>query len=194
MKPLIYFLAFFFTILTISIQAQRNNMVSPPFGYTPLDDTNKSDNSPQELKRPDTLNDNNQLLLKENYKLPAKDYINFARTDDGKTYTGTKNGIIMYDGSSNIRISIENSNIPENNITALARDRDDHLWIGTYSSGIVIGIGDCIKPFKIKVVKTHDQNILAISSDGKGLVWVTFRNGGIECFLNGVSYAYFPKQ
>ncbi len=143
--------------------------------------------------KPDSLSENDQMLLAEYYKLDNNPAKNCAHTSDGKSYTGTKNGIKMCDVSSTIIISTENSNLPENNITALALDKDEHLWIGTFSSGIVIGVGACIKPYKIKPIKTRDSNIYSISVDEKGRVWVTFRNGGIECFRNGKSIAYFSK-
>ena len=199
MKTLIFILSFFTLTLAIPALAQRKYiLVFPP--YTNEDYNHPElfgeslDNSNHKLNTADSLSDTYFLLLRENYKLPDHHDINFACTDDGKTYRGTKKGIYMCDGSSTILISTENSNIPENNITALARDQNDHLWIGTYNSGIVIGLGKCIKPYKTKPFLTHDQDILAIYADDKGFVWVTFRNGGIECFQNGISYFYLPKE
>lgn len=161
---------------------------------TSKSDRSNDDNSDHNLNSTDSLSDNYQMLLEEYYKLPDIKDINFIRTSDGKTYEGTKNGIKMCDGSSTIIITTENSNIPEDNITALALDKDNHLWIGTLNSGIVIGVGGCIKPYKIKPIKTRGLNIYSISTDEKGRVWVEYKNGEIECFRDGKSIAYFPKK
>lgn len=148
----------------------------------------------ENLRQPDTLSGNALAYLKETYKLPDQSTINIARTSDGRIYTGKREGIKMQDASSSILISKDNADIPENNVSALALDRNHHLWIGTYSSGVVIGIGKDIKPFKIKLVKTRELKVFSISVDENGLVWVTYRNGGIECFKDDISYAYYPAQ
>jgi ligand-binding sensor domain-containing protein len=142
----------------------------------------------------DKINNAERTLLKKNYKVSADDVMKYVRTANGQTYTGSKDGIKMWDGYANIRITTENSHIPENHISALALDEYGDLWIGTYSSGIVIGVGESVKPFKIKHIPTHDQDIFSITMVGGGLVWVTFRNGGIECFRDRISYGYFPKH
>ncbi len=161
---------------------------------TSKSDRSNDDNSKHNLNSSDSLSENYQMLLEEYFQLPDIQDRNFVRSSDGKTYTGTQNGIKMCDGSSTIIITTENSNIPENNITALALDKDEHLWIGTFSSGIVIGVGGCIKPYKIKPIKTRGLNIYSISTDKKGHVWVNYQNGEFECFQDGKSIAYFPKE
>jgi ligand-binding sensor domain-containing protein len=131
---------------------------------------------------------------KSDYKMPANYVSNFVQMYDGQSYTGSKNGIIMWDNYAIIRITTDNSKIPENNITALALVDGDQLWIGTYNSGIVIGTGKDVKPFKIQAIQSHDLQVASISVDASGLVWVVYKNGGIECFLNGISCSYFSKD
>jgi hypothetical protein len=131
------------------------------------------------------------LMARSDYRLPDNYASNFVGMEDGQTYTGTKNGIIMWDNYSVIRITTENSKIPENNITTLALDNEDQLWIGTAGSGIVLGTGTDVKPFKIQVIQSYDLQVVSISVDATGLVWAVYKNGGLECFLDGISCQYF---
>ncbi len=135
-----------------------------------------------------------QLLKREHYTLPENYKSKYVKLTNGQTYTGTIHGIIFWDNYYKITITTENSNIPEDNITALALDQDDQLWIGTNSSGIVIGTGHSVKPFKTEHVQTRHQNINSISVDAAGLVWVVYKNGSVECFLSGISCTYFPNK
>jgi hypothetical protein len=131
------------------------------------------------------------LVTRADYLQPTDYSSNFVQLPGGQRYRGTSTGISMWDNYTYIRITTENSDIPDNNITALALDDDDNLWIGTKNAGIVIGSGRFIKPFKTTPVQTRDQHIVSISTDSRGLMWVVYENGGIECFLNGISCTYF---
>ena len=134
------------------------------------------------------------LITREDYGQPGTYSSNIVKLKTGQTYRGTSKGIIMWDNYTIINITTENSHIPQNSITALALDEDDQLWIGTKDAGIVIGYGNPIKPFKTIPVRTRDQHITSIFSDSCGLVWVVYKHGGIECFLQGISCSYFPNQ
>ncbi len=112
---------------------------------------------------------------------------------DLHTYTGSQKGITLWDGSARIEITTENSDIPENNITALAIDKDHNLLIGTYGSGMVKGYGRSIKPWKIKPIITQESCVTSINVDTQGLVWVLYQSGCFECFENDVSYAFFNR-
>jgi len=199
MKTYLLKLALLFTTLSTSLIAQEEYPLlkllesqedSIQTRQIPRSYHNKKD---QRVKMNQWVFNDCSRVIRADYRLP-KDYSsNYVELLNGHTYTGSKAGIKMWDNYADIWITTENSNIPENNITALALDDDDHLWIGTKSSGIVIGTGDDVKPWKIQSVQTRDQHIKSIST-GYGCVWVVFANGGIECFLNGISCAYFPNE
>ena len=138
------------------------------------------------------INDCNQVT-KAGCHMPANYTSNSAKVAGGQTYTISLSGINMWDNYTNISITTDNARIPSNHITALAVDQDDQLWIGTYGAGVVIGYGPDVKPFKIQHVQTHNLFVVSIYVDA-GLVWVRYRDGGIECFLNGISCRYFPKD
>ena len=146
----------------------------------------------QRVKKDNSIFNDCSCVTKADYHLPNGYTSNFVKMPNGQTYTGSKKGILMWDKYAKIQISTENSKIPENNITALALD-DDQLWIGTKNSGIVIGIHDDVKPFRVIYVQTREQNIVSISN-GYNYMWVVYASGGIECFLNGISCAYFPME
>jgi ligand-binding sensor domain-containing protein len=169
------------------LESEKDN---PKPRQTPKSYRNKKD---QRVKLNYSVFNDCSQVTRADYCL-CKDYSsNYVELPEGQTYTGTKNGILMWDNYTDIWITTENSNIPENNITALALDHDDQLWIGTKDSGIVIGTGDVVKPWRIQSVRTRDQHIVSISADVHGYVWVVYANGGIECFLNGISCTYFPN-
>ena len=173
------------TILSSSIPVKNEIRKTPESAQ----DSIKEDLNEDEFQRENYL-----ILLAENKKLIDSGYIHIVRTTDGKIYTATKKGIKMWDGSSTILITTENSDLPENCITGLGVDEHDCLWIGTAHSGLVKGIGKDVKPFKIKSIQTHDQNITSIYMGKHGLVLVTFRNGGFECFKDGVSHDYYSSN
>lgn len=200
MKSIILNLALLLTTLSYTITAQEEypllKLLENYEETTDPDhtrDSNRSKKNKHQHRNHYYFNDCS-LVTRADYRQPNDYSSNFIQLPDGQSYTGTPIGIRMWDNYTYIRITTENSKIPENNITALALDDDNHLWIGTKKSGIVIGSGDAVKPFKIKPIQTRDQNIRSISADGNGFVWVVFENGGIECFLNGISCTYFPYQ
>lgn len=135
------------------------------------------------------INDCNDVR-KTDCHMPANYTSNIVQIGGGTSYTGTTKGIILWDNYTNISITTDNAHIPENNITALALDDDGQLWIGTYSSGVVIGTGHDIKPFRIEHVQTHNIYVVSIYVEA-GLVWVAYQNGGLECFINGISCRYY---
>lgn len=148
----------------------------------------------QDLMLTENVSDIHWILSQKNSPLVKKAPTTFVEDRNGRTYKATKNGILMSGSLTSMLITDDSANIPENNITALELDNQGHLWIGTYKSGVVLGIGRSIIPFKIKAIITHENNVFSIFVDQKGFVWVVYRNGGLECFQNDVSVAYFPKK
>ncbi len=198
MKSIILKLALLFATLSYTIAAQEEYpllKLLENYEETTVPDDNRYSTRTKKDKHQNHNNFNDCSKVKRtDYRQPSDYSSYFIQLPDGQSYTATPIGIRMWDNYTYIRITTENSKIPENNITALALDDDDHLWIGTKKSGIVIGSGDPVKPFKIKPIQTRDQHIRSISADEHGFVWVVYENGGIECFLNGISCTYFPYQ
>lgn len=182
----------------MSLTAQKHNWVAPPFNSTTWTEPNTSQSSKQDhgisgWNPNDTVSENVLHTLQSRYKALIHSPVLKVETHDGQRYVGSIKGISFWDGYSNLPFTTDNSGIPENNITALAVDDQNNLWIGTNSKGIVKGFGKSFKPYKTKTIPTHDLNIYSIVSAGNGDVWVTYQDGGFEYFQNGVSEAYFPS-
>jgi ligand-binding sensor domain-containing protein len=59
------------------------------------------------------------------------------RASNGKVYLATDNGLVYYDNGNWGRKDNVNSNLPENNLTALGYDEVlNDLWVGTSASGV----------------------------------------------------------
>ena len=199
MKTLIIILIFFNTALDHHCTAQNltpnskleNLQVNPKYREK---HNLKMSKSKQEVHQIYTVNDCSCSTAAEYSNLFDNKASNFVKSAAGPTYEGTKNGIKMRGYSTRVNISTENSRIPENNITTLALDDRDNLWIGTYSSGIVVGTGNPIKPFRTHTITTQELHIYSISIDGAGCVWVTYKSGGMECFKNEISVFYSSNE
>jgi ligand-binding sensor domain-containing protein len=196
MKNLSFILFVFFNPLAEDLITEG---LIPTHGVTPETEkycrgqsykSNQECDNPNEIQR-DTLSNSEWLRMSAEYQGLDHSPINKVITYDGKKYTCSKKGINIHDGSFIYRITTDNANIPEDNITALAIE-DDNLWIGTYTHGIVIGTGHTYKPYKTKIVLTHDLQIFSIVKGKHDGMWVTYRNGGYEYFLDGITFAYFP--
>ncbi len=133
-------------------------------------------------------------LTKKNSQLPHNYITSIACAENGQTYIGTINGILMWDNSTFFQITTENSNIPDNCVTALAIDRDGNLWIGTYGEGLVKSTGNSIKPFSVHPIEYNNEKIYSITFDQQGNTWVEFFNNKVACFRNGQWQTYESIQ
>ena len=199
MKTLIPVLIIFNIAFDLSCVAQKSIQTLKSENLRAIPDYSKKNNlkkskSKVEAHRTYSLNDCSCITPTEYANLLKNEAANFVRSLDGSTYEGTKNGIKMRGYLLRIDITTDNAGIPEDNITALALDGDDNLWIGTANSGIVVGTGELIKPFKTHPINTQELNIFSISHDKKGCIWVTYANGGMECFKNETPVYYFPIE
>jgi|GEM_PF-3471046 len=186
----------FISSLMSSLGAQAPNQFTPALNSTALPEhsasiTSKEDHNYSDQLNPDSISENTQLLLRSRYEALDHSPLLKIETREGQRYVGSNKGISVWDGYSNLSFTTDNSGIPENNVTALALDGKNNLWIGTNSKGIVKGIGNPFKPYKTKIIPTHDLEIYSIVSEESGDIWVTYRDGSFEYFQNGLSKAYF---
>jgi hypothetical protein len=198
MKPLHVFLFLLSTSILNGLEAQtstpNSNQTYPDAQYN-----DSKINKPLQKRANEDLFQQRKFIndcdrvTKASCQIPPNYKSNFAKVAGGQTYTISTSGINMWDNYTSISITTDNARIPSNNITALAVDEDDQLWIGTYGAGVVIGYGTDVKPFKIQHVQTHNLFVASIHVDAE-LVWVKYSNGALECFLNGISCRYFPKD
>ncbi len=128
-----------------------------------------------------------KFLTNENSNLPNNHVTSIACTRAGCAFIGTQKGILIWDNQSFHLMNIQSINFSCLNITALAVDRNEDVWIGSPSAGLVKSTGGIKKLLNIHPVQTCDKNIYSITIDPKGCVWVAFRNGIIEYFQQGQS-------
>ncbi|MGK2860207.1 MAG: sensor histidine kinase [Thermoanaerobaculia bacterium] len=102
---------------------------------------------------------------------------------------GTTDGLDRIDGSGRVT---HVAGIPEDQITALRRDRDGNLWVGTYSSGLFrihdgevssYGIADGLL----------NPTVRAIFEDDEGSIWVG-SNRGLEQLRAGAFVTWTVRE
>ncbi len=92
--------------------------------------------------------------------------------DDGSMLVGTATGLDRIANSVITPIA----GLPADQITALRRDRDRNLWIGTYGNGVFRLTGRNISSFGI-AEGLLNPTIRAIFEDDEGNLWIGSQNG-----------------
>ncbi|WP_333863927.1 two-component regulator propeller domain-containing protein [Sphingobacterium sp.] len=129
----------------------------------------------------DNLNNNDIFCLKVDFK--------------GNTWVGTNGGgvniiqkesgiVKKYKRDDHLGDGIQ---VPGNFIRALAEDQEQHMWIGTYGSGLVMydPLTKRSKIFDKANNKLPSNYILAIYTDKKGNLWVGTNGNGIGLLRKG---------
>ena len=82
--------------------------------------------------------------------------------------------------------------LPVDQVTALHRDRDHNLWIGTYSNGVFRASANQIASYGIDDGLLN-PTVRAISEDDEGNLWIG-SNGGLEQFRAGMFISWDRRQ
>jgi len=93
--------------------------------------------------------------------------------DDG-VYAGTSTGLDHIEGNAITHIA----GLPVDQVTALQRDRDGNVWIGTYGSGVYRMSGSRLAAYGV-ADGLLNPTIRAIFEDAEGNLWIG-SNGGVE--------------
>ena len=96
-------------------------------------------------------------------------------TDGYSNINGTVGGIAKFDGKLWTQFTKNNSDLPDNNITAIAFDLEDNTWIGMRDSGLVILKNDVFSKIRGPLQFIEKGEVKNILTDQKGNVWVLFR-------------------
>lgn len=95
--------------------------------------------------------------------------------DGDSVFAGTAVGLDRVAGGKVTRIA----GLPVDQVTALRRDRDGNLWIGTYSNGVVrLSSDGRFSPYGL-VDGVLNPTVRAIFEDDEGSLWIG-TNGGVE--------------
>lgn len=87
-------------------------------------------------------------------------------------YVGSYSGLIKISGNNFKKFDNSNSKITDNNIKALAVDKDNNLWIGTVYAGIVFYDGKDFQVYDNKAMGLQISNqINALVIDNNNILW-----------------------
>ncbi|RLD78556.1 MAG: hypothetical protein DRJ10_10130, partial [Bacteroidetes bacterium] len=147
-------------------------------------------------------------FAKESNQLPSNVIFSTIKDKNGNLWIGSKEGLSIFNNSSNIRGKIEIQNIfhlqgdttslSNNFIRQIYQDKDENIWLCTYDGGLNRFTGDITKKiFKFKNYRHQNNNPNSISADRvycirqvdnyeywigtiKGLAVLTFKNGDFK--------------
>ena len=95
-----------------------------------------------------------------------------VQTSDGYIWFATSEGLARFNGYGFKILNSKNTQaLKVNRITALLRDRDESLWIGTDGGGLLNYSQEKFKTFTVDD-GLSDNSISALAQDGQGNVWV----------------------
>ncbi|MDP2303796.1 MAG: two-component regulator propeller domain-containing protein [Ignavibacteria bacterium] len=151
-----------------------------------------------------------QIFNSSNSGLPS----NFIRQvffdHVGNTWVATSLGIAKYDGASWTKFTTANTNIIDNFITSITQDKNNVLWFGTASGGLVSFDGVRFKVFTkrnsgipsdyITSIVVDASNNKWIGTYGEGLVkfddvnWEVFHQINSSLMNNYINHLYLDQQ
>lgn len=119
----------------------------------------------------------------------AESELNVMAVDDSMhVWAGIKStfgtyGLGKYNGTSWFKFNKSNSNIPDNNVRAIAFDQKDSVWVGT-ASGLAKFDGHSKTGWKIFNTASGlgSNDITALFVDSKNRKWIGLANGGVYLF------------
>jgi ligand-binding sensor domain-containing protein len=111
--------------------------------------------------------------------LPS-DYIYCAlKESENSIWVGTNLGLCHFDGSTWTVYNTQNSGLPINNVSAVKRDANDVLWIGTVGAGMVEFDGNNWVVYNSDNADLPSSNrVTSLAIVGGSTVWAGFSNLG----------------
>jgi ligand-binding sensor domain-containing protein len=85
-----------------------------------------------------------------------------------------------------------NSELPENFIYDIAFDKNDNIWVGSWSNGIAVFDGNVWKNFNTSNSNIPNDTIYTIVADSKNHIWCGTRNGLAK--FDGSSWAVYKPE
>ena len=137
-----------------------------------------------------TKNEYKLYNSRSNPALPIDDVLNLCM-DGNYLWIGTENGgLCRLNTITNELLTFQSNkndpeSLPDNSIHALYKDRQERIWVGTYSNGI--GVIDRLREKFMEVdIPLENNNIKAIVLDSKNRLWVGTEGGLIMKSPNGI--------
>lgn len=98
--------------------------------------------------------------------------------------------LALQDTSIWVDFTTKNSMLPSNNITTIALDQDNRLWVGTANKGIVVIRGESWQIINTSNANLPSDNITTIEVDKNNAVWIGTDKGLVEYRNNVVQQVY----
>ncbi len=106
---------------------------------------------------------------------------------DGKVYFATNGGgLTVFDGAARKTITTSNSAILSNYLTAVAVDKQNRVWVGTYGAGIARLTGETWTKSNL-----GNNYVNALALDASGNPWVATNDGAF--FFDGQRWTQFTQ-
>ncbi|MEZ4681641.1 MAG: two-component regulator propeller domain-containing protein [Caldilineaceae bacterium] len=107
--------------------------------------------------------------------------------DGEAVWIGTNNGLLRFAENRLQIFTTATTQLPSNQITALAIDEDHALWIGT-THGLVRFLGKTMSPMS----EFENQAVVALAVLAGNAIWVTTEQMGLQYF-NGLRWTTLPR-
>ncbi|MDQ6471639.1 two-component regulator propeller domain-containing protein [Flavobacterium sp. LHD-80] len=119
----------------------------------------------------------------DNTTLPSNNILSIFKTKKGQIWIGTTKGLCVLTGRKNGKLSFKNytlNNIDVLNVSAIAEDRFNNIWVGTKNKGL-LKFDSSTKSFVSflpdeKRKEIHSE-IRALAIDRKGSIWIGAYDG-----------------
>jgi ligand-binding sensor domain-containing protein len=156
------------------------------------------------------INNSFQIINSSNSGLPSNFIKQVFFDHMGNVWVATSLGLAKYDGAMWTKYTTSNTNILDNFITSITQDKNNVIWFGTASGGIVSFDGVRFKVFTkrnsgipsdyITSIVVDASNNKWIGTYGEGLIkfddvnWEVFRQGNSSLMNNYINNLYLDQQ
>ncbi|MHC0442438.1 two-component regulator propeller domain-containing protein [Flavobacterium sp. 3-210] len=115
--------------------------------------------------------------------IPSNNILSIFKTKKGKVWIGTTKGLCLFTGRKNGKFSFKNyplNNIDMLNVSAIAEDRFNNIWVGTKNKGLLkfdTSTNSFVSFLPEEKRKEINNEIRALAIDRKGSIWIGAYDG-----------------
>lgn len=119
----------------------------------------------------------------DNTSIPSNNILSILKTKKGQIWIGTTKGLCVLTSRKNGKFSFKNyplNNIDVLNVSAIAEDRFNNLWVGTKNKGLLkfnTATNSFVSFLSDEKYKEISSEIRALGIDKKGSVWIGAYDG-----------------
>lgn len=119
----------------------------------------------------------------DNTTIPSNNILSILKTKKGKIWIGTTKGLCILTNRKNGKFSFKNyplNNIDVLNVSAIAEDRFNNIWVGTKNKGLLkfdSSTNSFVSFLSDEKRKEINSEIRALAIDNKGSIWIGAYDG-----------------